>query len=259
MKVLSYNIFCVKEDSRKLPWDLRQKNLRRILNEILADEDIKVCCFQEVNKLNLTNLQDILSTKGFVIPKKFAMKTDDLPQYNIVAVKKNIKVKNVFCLPHGKDKEYKPLKEQAIDYEMSDYRTTIFVEFEYNNKTYCVGNIHTDYISIEGKIRGSIKSLDYLDKNKSDYKFVVGDMNMVPNMAEAWTVFKYKDNYRIIDGANKFNAFSYHGYKTECNVNADWAFVPKATSKHYKYSIIKQKSLALEGSDHRPILIEIKD
>ncbi len=258
MKILSYNIFCVKEDKTKPSWDIRQENLKRIFNDILADEEIKICCFQEVNKNNIDSLQKALQDIGFTMPKKFPMKTDDLSQYNIVAVRKDVKLKSICCLPHGKDEVYQPLKEQVIDYGMSDYRTSVFITIDYDGKTFCVGNIHTDYISIEGKIRGTIKSLDFLDKQDVDYKLLVGDMNMVPNMAEAWTVLKYKSNYKIIDGANKFNVYSYHGYKTECNVNADWAFVPKEENGQYKYELIKQKKVELEGSDHSPILIEIK-
>lgn len=39
-------------------------------------------------------------------------------QYNIIAVKKDkeINIKNIHCLPHGKDEKYKEIKDQIIDF-----------------------------------------------------------------------------------------------------------------------------------------------
>ena len=34
--------------------------------------------------------------------------------------------------------------------------------FEYNNKKYLIGNIHTDYISTEVKIKGTVKSIIWI-------------------------------------------------------------------------------------------------
>jgi hypothetical protein len=46
MKILSYNIYGVKDTEYPIPkWETRQKNIQRILNELLADKEIKVCCF----------------------------------------------------------------------------------------------------------------------------------------------------------------------------------------------------------------------
>jgi len=46
MKILSYNIYGVKDTEYQIPkWETRQKNIQRILNELLADKEIKVCCF----------------------------------------------------------------------------------------------------------------------------------------------------------------------------------------------------------------------
>ena len=62
MKVLSYNIYGVKNTNNLIPkWDIRQKNIERILNEILKDNELKVCCFQEVNENNMELLSIILS------------------------------------------------------------------------------------------------------------------------------------------------------------------------------------------------------
>ena len=54
MKVLSYNIYGVKNTTAPTPkWEVRQENIKRILNNILKDNEIKVCCFQEVNENNI--------------------------------------------------------------------------------------------------------------------------------------------------------------------------------------------------------------
>lgn len=42
MKVLSYNIYGVKNTSNDIPmWEIRQQNLQKILNEVLEDSEIK--------------------------------------------------------------------------------------------------------------------------------------------------------------------------------------------------------------------------
>ena len=54
MKILSYNIYGVKDTTSPIPqWNERQKNIEIIINKLLNDDDIKVCCFQEVNKNNI--------------------------------------------------------------------------------------------------------------------------------------------------------------------------------------------------------------
>lgn len=46
MRILSYNVYGVKDALPLIPkWDERQRNIERILNKILEDNDIKVCCF----------------------------------------------------------------------------------------------------------------------------------------------------------------------------------------------------------------------
>ena len=132
MKILSYNIYGVKETNSPIPiWETRQENIKRILDTLLKDDEIKVCCFQEVNENNMNALNEILENNNFKMLDTFPMKTESINQYNIIAIKNdsNIKVKKVICLPHGKDVEYKNINEQVIDYNMSDYRTTVFVNF----------------------------------------------------------------------------------------------------------------------------------
>lgn len=263
MKILSYNIYGVKDTKYPIPkWMVRQKNLRIILNELLKDSQIKLCCFQEVNHNNIDMLREILIDNNFTMLEKFAMKTEKHNQYNIVAIRneKSINLIDVHCLPHGKDTEYQKIEEQMIDYNMSDYRTTVFVKFEYNNKTYLVGNIHTDYISTEGKIKGTVKSLEYMDSIKCDYKLVIGDMNMVSHMSEVYNILKQKDNYTTISRSKNFSILdnSWHGYGTMEQVNVDFSFIEKNMKEKYDYEIIKQDDMMHEGSDHRPIILTIK-
>ena len=260
MRILSYNLYGVKNTSKPiLDWDKRQKNIEKILNELLKDNGIKVCCFQEVNENNINLLENILNSNNYNILEKFPMKTESLNQYNIVSTKKDIDVDWVHCLPHGKDLEYQNIELQKIDYGMSDYRTTVFVKFTYENKKYLIGNIHTDYISTEGKIKGVQKSLSYLDNIKVDYKLIIGDMNMVSHMSEVYSILKEHSNYQTLSRNKIFNVTdnSWHGYGTKEQVNVDFAFIEKNKKNHFEYKIIKQKDMMKEGSDHRPIIIDI--
>lgn len=262
MKVLSYNMYGVKDTEYPIPkWEIRQENIKRILNDILKDSEIKVCCFQEVNQNNIDLLKEILSNNNLKMLEEFPMKTETCNQYNILAIRnqQGLNLSYIYCLPHGKDTEYKNIEDQVIDYNMSDYRTTVFVNIEYNDKKYLIGNIHTDYISTEGKIKGIVKSLNYMDSINCDYKFVVGDMNMVCHMSEVYNILKQNKNYTTLSRNNKFNILdnSWHGYGTKEQVNVDFAFVEKKEINHYEYQIIKQVDMQEEGSDHRPIIITI--
>ena len=260
MKILSYNVYGVKKTNLPIPsWEERQNNLYLNLSEILKDEEIKVLCFQEVNENNIELITKIISENNFICLEKFPMITQSIYQYNVIAVKKDIKVTNVFCLPHGKDNEYKDINNQVIDYEMSDYRTTVFVEFIYDNKKYLIGNTHTDYISTEGKIKGCVKSLNYMDTKEADYKLIVGDMNMVSHMSEVYNILKENNNYTTLSRNRNFDVsdYSWHGYHTTEPVNVDFAFIEKEKINNYDYKIIKQNDIMKEGSDHRPIIIKI--
>lgn len=278
MKILSYNIFGTKEPKGSIPkweirqqnikgnipkWETRQKNIKRILNQVLSDQEIKICCFQEVNENNIDLLNDILIQNNFKMLKQFPMKTCSCTQYNIVAVKNEsvIQIDFIACIPHGSDDEYKEIDSQVIDYNMSDYRTTVFVSIHYHNRQYLIGNIHTDYISVEGKIRGTIKSLAYLDKIPADYKMIVGDMNMICHMSEAYIIKKENEKYTTLSRNKNFNIMdqSWHGYGLKEQVNSDFAFVEKIKEEDYDYEIIKQNNIQDEGSDHRPIIITIKE
>lgn len=264
MKILSYNVYGVVFTESPIPsWSNRRKNIKRILDELLKDQEIKVLCFQEINANNMSLIEQIVQANNFKILEKFPMKTQFLAQYNLVAIRNtdDIKVKKVFCLPHGKDEQYKEIRKQVIDYDMSDYRTTVFVEFEYHEKCYLIGNIHTDYISPEGKIKGTVKSLDYMDKEQADYKLIVGDMNMVCHMSEAYKILKQNSNYITLSRSKNFDVSdnSWHGYGTKEQVNVDFAFIEKDKKEKYTYQIMKQNDMYEEGSDHRPVIIEIVD
>ena len=259
MKVLSYNIYGKKDVVNSIPsWEIRQKSLEKNIRNILLNHEIKVLCFQEVNQNNEALIQKICDENNFIILDRFPMRTRTINQYNIVAVKKDkeIIIDSIYCLPHGKDEKYKPIEKQVIDYGMSDYKTTVFVHFHYKNKKYIIGNIHTDYKSVEGKIKGTVKSLDYLDKAEADYKLIVGDMNMVSHMSEAKEILRQKENYTIIS-KNKVVENSYHGYGINEPVNVDFAIVEKSKISNYQYEIVKQMNVQEEGSDHRPVIITI--
>lgn len=264
MKILSYNVYGVKETKPPIPnWEIRLENIEKILNTILKDDEIKVVCFQEVNQNNKELLCNILKKYHFQILEMFPMKTEKYNQYNMIAIKneKDIEIKSVVCLPHGKDIMYKPIEEQKIDYGMSDYRTTVFVYITYNKRSYLIGNTHTDYISTEGKIRGMNKTLAYMDSIDANHKIVIGDMNMVSHMSEVYQILKENKNYVTISRNHNFNISdnSWHGYGTKEQVNVDFAFVKKENVDCYEYKIIKQKNMSEEGSDHRPVILNIKD
>lgn len=124
MKVLSYNLYGVKKTKTPIPeWDVRQRNLYNNLNKILEDVEIKVLCFQEVNENNIDLIEKIAAENNFNILEKFPMRTESINQYNIIMIKneQTIEINKVFCLPHGKDNQYKNINEQVIDYNMSDY------------------------------------------------------------------------------------------------------------------------------------------
>ena len=96
MKVLSYNIYGVKDTKYPIPeFDIRQKNLYKNVNKILSDDEIKVLCFQEVNENNMELLEQILRENNFICLNKFPMKTESINQYNIVAVKNDSSIKNI--------------------------------------------------------------------------------------------------------------------------------------------------------------------
>lgn len=261
MKILSYNVYGVIDSVNPIPaWKERQKNIDLILNNLLSDHQIKVCFFQEVNENNFKMIEQILTKYNFIIPELFPMITDSILQYNVVAYR-DIDFQKIVCLPHGKDDHYLLPNEQRIDYGMSDYRTTVFLHFCYHEKTFVLGNTHADYISSEGKINGIIKSLKYLDTYTADYKFIVGDMNMVSHMAEVYQILTKTKKYVTLSRSSEFDVLdqSWHGYGTKEQVNVDFAFIPKDYIHCYSYKIVRQDSMMQEGSDHRPVIIEIRE
>ena len=262
MKILSYNTFGFTGTMSPIPnWEVRKRNVEKILNQELKDEEVMLCCFQEVTQNNIDFLNDILEHNGFEMLEKFPMITQSIHQYNIVAIKKSEKIRLNFvhCVPHGKDEEYQSLSNQKIDYGMTDYRTSVFVSFIYHNCSYLIGNTHTDCSSIKGKIKGIIKSLNYMDSVKSDFKVLIGDMNMVSHMSEVHYILNQKHNYTTLSRNEKFQVEdnSWHGYGTMEQVNIDFAFVESEKISSYDYEIIKQANMMNEGSDHRPIIITI--
>lgn len=98
-----------------------------------------------------------------------------------------------------------------------------------------------------------------MDTINCDYKFIVGDMNMVCHMSEVYNILKQNNNYTTLSRSREFNILdnSWQGYGTKEQVNVDFAFIEKSKMNDYEYRIIKQADMKNEGSDHRPIIITI--
>lgn len=98
-----------------------------------------------------------------------------------------------------------------------------------------------------------------MDTINCDYKFIVGDMNMVCHMSEVYNILKQNNNYTTLSRSREFNILdnSWQGYGTKEQVNVDFAFIEKSKMNDYEYQIIKQTDMKDEGSDHRPIIITI--
>ncbi len=84
-------------------------------------------------------------------------------------------------------------------------------------------------------------------------------MNMVSHMSEVHSILKEHSNYQVLSRNKNFNVTDnfWHGYGTKEQVNVDFAFIEKNKKNHFEYKVIKQKNVMQEGSDHRPIIIEI--
>ena len=82
---------------------------------------------------------------------------------------------------------------------------------------------------------------------------------MSPDKETAKEIIKQKPNYLILDKNNnsKIRENSYHGYGLNGYVHVDFAFIEKEKKEYFDYEIIKQETLNLEGSDHRPIILTI--
>ena len=263
MKILSYNLYGKKETNLAIPdFDTRIKNLTTIINNIIKEDKIDVMCFQEVNDNNLKFVEEISNNNGYIVVNKFPMRTRTINQYNIIAIKKSadLKMNNIICIPHGKDEKYKSINNQVIDYGMSDYRTTVCADINYKNKKYLISNVHTDHLSLEGRIKGLNKSLKVMESINCDYRIIVGDMNMEMDSDDAIEVLKQNPNYTILKNkSNNIVRHSYHGYNLNGPYNVDFAFIEKSKINCYNYKIIRQDDIMKEGSDHRPIIIEIDE
>ena len=82
-------------------------------------------------------------------------------------------------------------------------------------------------------------------------------MPMVSHMSEANEILQQNTNYNILS-KNIIIENSYHGYGINEPVNVDFAFVEKNKMDNYEYEIIKQDEMMQEGSDHRPVIVTIK-
>ena len=108
MKILSYNIYGVKETNSPIPiWETRQENIKRILDTLLKDDEIKVCCFQEVNENNMNALNEILENNNFKMLDTFPMKTESINQYNIIAIKNDSNIKKATTVDTKSESAFK--------------------------------------------------------------------------------------------------------------------------------------------------------
>ena len=122
-------------------WEIRQENIKTIYCKIqklkyvvsqargLLPKWLQIFVTEEA-------MMKVIEKNKFKMLEKFPMKTETYNQHNIVSIRneEGLNLNKIYCLPHGKDLEYKKIENQIIDYNMSDYRTTVFVNFEYNNK-----------------------------------------------------------------------------------------------------------------------------
>ncbi len=99
-----------------------------------------------------------------------------------------------------------------------------------------------------------------MDTINADYKILLGDMNMVSHMSEVYNVLKQNSNYVILSRNKNFDVSdnSWHGYGTKEQVNVDFAFIDKNIISFCDYKIVKQDNMMEEGSDHRPIIVSVK-
>ena len=269
MHLLSYNLYGVLNSNiTDAPsWHDRLCILQKHIPYLLDKYDIDVAFFQEVNEYNMDMLKGAIN--GYYMLKLFPMTTNEGGlQYNVTVIKNSLKeaVTQVNCEPHGFDSDYLPPEKQRIDYGMSDYRTTVFTHLCLNNKKYILGNTHTDYISVEGKILGIRKSLDYIknrkhEKGDFDFALVFGDMNMVAHMAEVHQILRNRPDFTTchISKVNGICLNSYHGYGSQESVNVDFAFVPSINSAQYKWECIVNGDGRDDGSDHYPVMLTIND
>ena len=258
MKVLSYNVYGVRKLTKKIPsFKHRRKNLKRILNTILTEEKIDVICMQEVNLFNEGFIIFILDRLGYKVLKRFPMRAGLNVQFNLIAISKHgLKFKKLFSLPHSADKKYKSFWRQKPSYGMSEYRTTFFVEVEDETRSYIIGNTHTDHISEEGRKKGIEKSLTYLDRHKAEVKLLTGDMNTSRESDLISNILKNNPNYELVTKTTR-DILSFHHYGLNKEKDLDFAFINKGIPS--SYHIIAETSLINEGSDHRPVIIEIGD
>lgn len=256
MIIMSYNILGMRKGRYGAPrWKKRKENLKRILKDVLKTGEVDVACFQEVNALNLNLLKDILEKRGYEVLKLFPMQSFLRRQYNLIAVKKGIKVSKVEAIPHNEDKVYKTRFNQRIYFSSWEYRTTVFAKIEVDDNKYMVGNIHADHRSRESRERGIKKSLEYLENHKDCVGILVGDMNTYINSDNKEYLKSLNPNYEIYYNRNRHNLtfFRYDGTKKG---TLDFAFIDKIISE-VKLDVVKQSSVNLEGSDHRPLMIKL--
>lgn len=268
MKVVSYNCYGVVNGIDQAPhWDRRLQGIPKVIDNIIAGHDPDIFCFQEVNKFNLNKVSEAMKINGFDSLSLFPMTNKMGFQYNLVYFKsERVKLLSEKCVAHA-DEEYQSPENQVIKYGMSDYRTSILGLFEKGGEKFIVGNTHTDYISPEGKIRGTIKTINEIDKMAGDLKIpkvLVGDFNMVVHMSEMYVILQNAPkNWETLstpeDMSEKYQ--SWHGYGSKEEVNPDFAMIDSLTTNARRKLLDSEHFVEVDDemifpSDHHPILVE---
>lgn len=263
MRICSYNLFCITNTPEPIPhFTERLSLLRHKISQMAISTDIFF--FQEVTENNIGILKEILSNRYNFFGEEYPMLSAySGRQYNIIAIRKQYAdcVVRVDCVPHGTDDTYLKIENQIRDYGMTDYRASLIVILEINNKRYVLGNTQADHISIEGKVKGISKTLQYIRAQRHDYAMLLGDMNMVSHMSECKEVL-FGNPYFTAVSKNRHAIYptnSYHGYAVNESVNVDFAFVPKSDADKYEWCCYSEGDRRNEGSDHKPVVITISD
>lgn len=244
--------------------------LIKVLPRIIDDIQPDILCFQEVNCHNIDEIHNVLSKNGYKRLSLFPMKTRASEQYNLMYFnQQGIELLEEKCVARG-DVEYQSLDKQRIKYGMSDYRTSLIGLFKKGNKQFLVGSTHTDYISPEGEIRGTIKTINKMDEMTSEMnisKILVGDFNMAVHMSEMFVIRQNINTdwstVSILEDEME-NYQSWHGYNTKEKVNPDFAIIDARTTEARRTLLDVIHQVEIDGekifpSDHHPVLFEIQE
>lgn len=269
MKIITYNTYCVVNTQKEIPnFKIRLKNMERYLHEIIKNENPDVMCFQEVTEDNIDIVTDVLTQYGYTHSTLYWLKNpnEGLKNAALPIFYKENKVTCIYseCIGHV-SKYTEDLEKQELLDGISDFRATNINVFEnlISGETYIIANTHTDYISPKAKYKGIIKSIAeleiLLEKYKTATPLLLGDMNMVPHMAEVYKILQNAASWTTINKTIGICDNSYHGYGVNEPVNVDFGFVRKKDTSLFTHKVLKKENMKDEPSDHRPVVFTIKN